>query len=550
MLVVWVVPRHEAVPSGPDLPRRQPWSRAGHLAVVFLVLFLACYIAGSLVWEDFTYYDNSHFTNETLVGRNVPVQIAPEVGRMWPLGYQEFNVLRHVTHSVTGYHALHIVELVLLCGILLVFDEELSIAARVALIAVVLITPSMVISFSGLIYAEWNIIFLLACLAWSVKRFEQTRSTAWAIGAMVASQCMLYYKETIFVLVLGFALGRLVLRCWEPDHPGWNFKRLREPESRLDMCLGFLVVPFLLYYLAAMFPHYSTRYADDFHLPLGQVLVSYFEVDLLAWILVAVVMARVFLILQRKVAPSLLWDGLALAGVGCFAAYLVLRMSSGYYLAPVDLIAILYVGRLALLSMATMSQLSRLCALGLLGLVVLQDASLSAFRMYERKNVIHAKAEMGHMIQARYESDPQNVKRIFFPFASPFHILEFASYLNYLGVPVEQVQAGSTEIGNVEMVGPQIKKDGPCGYRTFVCHPGSSPDPGDLVVLLPDDLTPADESNSYRQERNGSLFSYTPRPSIPGWLQPYVNHLHVISPIFAHVQLPYSWLDASVNAWQ
>jgi hypothetical protein len=154
------------------------------------------------------------------------------------------------------------------------------------------------------------------------------------------------------------------------------------------------------------------------------------------------------------------------------------------------------------------------------------------------------------MIQARYESDPQNVKRIFFPFASPFHILEFASYLNYLGVPVEQVQAGSTEIGNVEMVGPQIKKDGPCGYRTFVCHPGSSPDPGDLVVLLPDDLTPADESNSYRQERNGSLFSYTPRPSIPGWLQPYVNHLHVISPIFAHVQLPYSWLDASVNAWQ
>jgi hypothetical protein len=550
MLVLWVVPRHQAVPPDPDHSRRERWSRAGVLAVVFLVLFLGCYIAGSLVWEDFTYYDNSHFTNETLVGRNVGVQIAPEVGRMWPLGYQEFNLLRHFTHSVTGYHALHIIQLLLLCGILLVFDEELSIAARVALITLVLITPSMVISFSGLIYAEWNIIFLLACLAWSVKRFEQTRSTAWAITALLASQCMLYYKETNFVLLLGFAGGRLLLRCREPERQGWNFKRLRDPESRLDMCLAVLVVPFLLYYLAAMFPHFSTRYAEDFHLSLGQVLVSYLEVDLLAWILVAVVVARIFLILRRRIAPSLLWDGLALGGVSCFAAYLVLRMSSGYYLAPVDLVAILYIGRLAILSIPTMSRVSRLCALGLLLLVVLQDTSLSAFRMYERKNVIHAKAEMGHMIQARYRSDPQSVKRIFFPFARPFHILEFASYLNYLGVPVEQVQPGSAETGGVEMVGPQITKDGPCGYRTFVCHPGNSPEPGDLVVLLPDDLTRIDASNSYREVGTSPQFSYNPRPSIPGWLEPYVNHLHVISPIFAHAQLPDSWLTASVTAWQ
>ena len=550
MLVLWVVPRHQAVPPDPDHSRRERWSRAGVLAVVFLVLFLGCYIAGSLVWEDFTYYDNSHFTNETLIGRNVGVQIAPEVGRMWPLGYQEFNLLRHFTHSVTGYHSLHIIQLLLLCGILLVFDEELSMAARVALITLVLITPSMVISFSGLIYAEWNIIFLLACLAWSVKRFEQTRSAAWAITALLASQCMLYYKETNFVLLLGFAGGRLLLRCREPERQGWNFKRLRDPESRLDMCLAVLVVPFLLYYLAAMFPHFSTRYAEDFHLSLGQVLVSYLEVDLLAWILVAVVVARIFLILRRRIAPSLLWDGLALGGVSCFAAYLVLRMSSGYYLAPVDLVAILYIGRLAILSIPTTSRVSRLCALGLLLLVVLQDTSLSAFRMYERKNVIHAKAEMGHMIQARYRSDPQSVKRIFFPFARPFHILEFASYLNYLGVPVEQVQPGSAETGGVEMVGPQITKDGPCGYRTFVCHPGNSPEPGDLVVLLPDDLTRIDASNSYRQEGTSPQFSYNPRPSIPGWLEPYVNHLHVISPIFAHAQLPDSWLTASVTAWQ
>ncbi len=178
----------------------------------------------------------------------------------------------------------------------------------------------------------------------------------------------------------------------------------------------------MLYYLAAMFPNYSTRYADEFGLTLKQVLASYFRLDLLVWALVAVVLARIFLILRRKVAPALLWDGLALAGIGYFAGYLSLRMYSAYFLAPVDLIAVLYLGRLAVLSMKNMGLGTKLCALALLSLVLLQDVSLSAFRMYERKNVIHAKAEMGRVIKARYESDPQNVKRLFFPFAEPFHI--------------------------------------------------------------------------------------------------------------------------------
>jgi hypothetical protein len=437
---------------------------------------------------------------------------------------------------------------VLLCGILLVFDEELSIQARVALITLVLITPSIMISFSGLIYPEWNVVFLFLCLAWSVKHFEQTRSTPWAVAAVASSQFMLYYKETAFLLLLSFAVGRLLLRCWKVDQAGWDFERLRDPESRLDMCLALLVAPFLLYYLAVMFPNFSTRYADDFRLPLKQVLASYLKLDLLVWALVAVVLARIFLILRRKAAPSPLWDGLALAGVGYFAGYLALRIQSSYYLAPVDLIAVLYLGRLAILSMENMGLGTRLCALALLSLVLLQDFSLSAFRMYERKNVIHAKAEIGRVIKARYDSDPQNVKRLFFPFTRSFHLLEFASYLNYIGVPVEG--AGSVATSNVMMVGKAIQKDGPCGYRTIVCHPGSRPDPGDLVVVLPDDFTSTDELNLYRQEGTGPLISYHPRPPIPQWLQPYVNRLHVVSPVFAHEQLPDFWLNASVTVWK
>jgi hypothetical protein len=168
--------------------------------------------------------------------------------------------------------------------------------------------------------------------------------------------------------------------------------------------------------------------------------------------------------------------------------------------------------------------------------------------MYERKNVVHAKAEMGQAIQARYESDPQNVRRLFFPFASPNHIMEFGAYLNYRGVPTEGVPDSTPGTGKVMMVGKTIRADGPCMRgKPLVCRAGASPEPGDLIVVLPDDLTPTGELNSYKQDSNQLLFSYRPRPSIPQWLRPYVNHLHVVSPAFPHNPLPDLWLNASLN---
>jgi hypothetical protein len=71
-----------------------------------------------------------------------------------------------------------------------------------------------------------------------------------------------------------------------------------------------------------------------------------------------------------------------------------------------------------------------------------------------------------------------------------------------------------------------------------------------LIVVLPDDLTLADDLNVYREERAGPLFSYDRRPSIPRWLFAYVNSLHVASPEFSQNQLPDSWLNASVTIWK
>ena len=115
----------------------------GRLTVpALLALFLTCYVALMVTWEDFAYYDYSMFTTGTLIGRDNTPLIVRESGRFIPLQHQEFNLIRHFAHTATGYHVLPIVELLIFSYILLILDSELSIMARAALAVLVLLTPA------------------------------------------------------------------------------------------------------------------------------------------------------------------------------------------------------------------------------------------------------------------------------------------------------------------------------------------------------------------------------------------------------------------------
>jgi hypothetical protein len=553
--VMWVVGhaatpmRREVLKSSTVRTPKYTWPRSAGTALLLFALFMVGYITLTLTWEDFAYPDNSMFTLNTLRGNDLKPPIWRDNGRFFPLGHQEFNLIRHFTGTVAGYHALPILQLLILSCILLVLDDQLSITARVGLTALALVTPAIVISFGGLIYDERNLVLWLACLLFSIKRFEQTRSTSWAVVAVLCAQIMIYYKETGFLLLLVFAVSRLVLRCRNADGSGWDYSRLRDKESRLDLCLAALAVWFLLYYAAVMFPHPNVQYAHDHSRSAVVVLLGYMKIDWLAWLFLAFVLSRVYLILRHRVTPSLLWDGVAFGGVAYFMTYLFLGMFSGYYLAPVDLIGVLYVGRFAILPWADSSWGTRVVIMVLACSVLVQDVSLSAFRIFERKNVIHGKAELAGVIKARYQSGEGNVQRLFFPFARQYSVMEFAAYLNYRGVPVEGAPAGSARLTRVTLVSRAVVKDSLClGYETFVCHAGSSPERGDLVVILPDDDASRAAITPYR-DGGSLLFLYECRPRVPQWLSPFFNRLHVISYAFPNKELPDRWMDASVSVW-
>lgn len=542
--------------AGSEKPTKRPFNlilRLRHLgtarnvvALTLLAAFLGSYIAMILVWEDFAYYDDDLFTLVTLKGHDIWLFIWRNTGRFWPLADQEFNLIRHLTNTAVGYHMVPIAQLLILSFILIILDDELSITARAALAILALITPTILISYSGLTIAERNVVFLLACVVLFVVRFERSQSTAWAVAAAVCAQLMLYYKETVFLLLFGFAAGRLILRCRNAHHLRWDYDRLLDKESCLDLCLASLAAFFLVYYFAVMGIHGNMSYAVQQRQQLVEMLLAELRLDLLAWIFVFFVLGRIYLILRRGAAPLLLWDGLAFGGLAYFLAYLGLRMFSTYYLAPVDFIAVLYIGRFAVLSWKEMRSWSRVTALMLAFAVVLQDVSLSTLAVFERKNFIHAKVEIASVLETRYRSGTGNGFRLFFPFANPYVIMEFAAYLDYRGVGLDSIVLATRA----------IDKDAPCvgwgvgwGYMTISCHALSEPAPGDLVIVLPDDVASRAEASMYRK-RGEQIFSYEPRPPIPHLFYSLAGGLPVAAAKSINKTRPDRWMDASVTVWK
>jgi hypothetical protein len=527
---------------------------AGIAALAVLAVFLASYVALNLAWENFADYDNSFLTLGTLQGHDIAPPIWPQQGRFWPLGLQEFNLIRHFTDTASGYHVLPIVQLLIFVYILIILDKELAIAARVALAILALSVPSILLGFDVLIVPERNELFFLACLVLSLRRFEETEAIAWALAAVVCGQFMVYYKETAFLLLLGLAAGRLLLRRCSGRHAKWAHDLVRDRQSRLDLGLLAVALLYLLYYFAAMGLHHNINYAYARRQPFVEILLAYIRLDLLAWLLVAVAMGRIYLILRRQTAPQPLWDGLALGGVLCFLAYLYLHMFNLNYLAPVDLVAVLYVGHFALVSLESSRSWRRAAIITCIIVVVLQAFLLSAVVTFERKNNIHAKLEIARVVQEQYRvRGGDKPLRLFFPYANPYVIMEFAAYLNHRGIPVEGAESPGAAAEKIILATPSIASNGPCvDYRTISCRAASEAAPGDLVIVLPDDGASRAEASAY-QAGGKRLLSYEPRPAAP-WLRSLFGELagcvRAPSPIFPHKQVPDRWMDASVTLWK
>ena len=117
--------------------------------------------------------------------------------------------------------------------------------------------------------------------------------------------------------------------------------------------------------------------------------------------------------------------------------------------------------------------------------------------------------------------------------------MEFGSYLNYRGVPVEGPPGTDGWRHSVGLATPAIAEDGRCWVAgpDIRCRAASEPPPGDLVIVLPDDEASRLEASGYR-ERGQQLLSYQARPPFSHWLHSLaanlVGNLHIALPASPH----------------
>jgi hypothetical protein len=83
-------------------------------------------------------------------------------------------------------------------------------------------------------------------------------------------------------------------------------------------------------------------------------------------------------------------------------------------------------------------------------IVVCQNIVFFAAKLYERKNAIHGRVEIARVVEEQYRIRAGHSLRLFFPFAAPYWVMEFAAYLNYHGIPVEG--GGGADTGRLDDV--------------------------------------------------------------------------------------------------
>jgi hypothetical protein len=172
-------------------------------------------------------------------------------------------VLGRVSRTPGGYHSIAAVQLVLLAGILFAVLKECGVTWRALLVAAVIVTPSVVIPFTGLIYPERNVLFWLAILVLCLQRARSSRTSLYFIGCFVATHFLLYYKEPLVVLVAGYAVSRILMDFFSNRSVGrvsW-----REFAEKNLIPLGMMMVAgiYSMVFLVFMFPFNRAGYIHE-----------------------------------------------------------------------------------------------------------------------------------------------------------------------------------------------------------------------------------------------------------------------------------------------
>ena len=513
-------------------------------ALVFFGLFLVFYITMMLYKEDFAFLDNDQLTDFSVSGRALPAPIWPAEGRFFPLAFQEFNVLRFLTRSPAGYQLLAAVQLLICLLVLSAVLRQFRLRYRLMLLSALMLAPSFSMSFTGLVYPERNVLFWLALLMFCFEQYSKTRAPGYFVASLVGVHFALYYKETLVLFIVASAASCLLVGFYREPSVRSSWPKFCS-ENALSLSLLAVCAVYVAFFLATMAP-WSSAYVAEHQQRVRSVLQTYLVIDWLPWLLLTVFLWRVLRRAPYQKGLDPLWDSLAVGALAYFFSILALRLISGYYLAPVDLVALIYLGRLALSALPAAPKVRIALLVTAFVCLVAHDGAYSSFRIVERKSLILASRQLADFLGNYLQGATGQTVRLYFPYATGHQLLTLSAYFKYRGLPLAQVSSANPKKGPELLVeSPAEFTSNRCTeYGVYTCLHADRANPGALVIVMPDDhVTMSDVGNV---ATNAALLFRLRPPKCCDSRTSWLRLLYVISPEFAATGLSDHWPELDV----
>lgn len=457
------------------------------LAVAATALFVFVIIYSYLIpyREDLVGLDYSPVT----AGRFVAVPIWPATGRFFPLALQEYNLLALIQRSAVVYHAFSILELfvVLICCMRILDDVPGWL--RCCAMLFMLVLPSFVVAFFGIVYPERDIIVWLGLWMVCLRSFDRTRSRFAFCGAIIAAQCVVYYKEPAFVIIGGFAGARLAIEAVQRR----EMLRRREyarfaSEHLLEIAHLIIAAIFVVVYWLVVARHVTNTYAVAAGLPnaVRNALASYARSDWLLDALAAVLIGRLVYSIARRRPLDPLWEPLAIAALAYAMAFVKLGLTRDYYVGPADFVGVLYLTRLAFIGLSGQPRRVAVLAGVAIAFAFQRNVSSAATRLANRKEYVQGVVRFTTFLRAYASSHGRTAVQLYFPNVGGFELMELSSYLQFKGFDAGLAPSPSSasRTAFVMKTAHRYPDDRCLPPEPFRCIYAPAPQPGDLVVYL------------------------------------------------------------------
>ncbi len=303
-----------------DSPRA---ARAIRMLLFLALAAIAWWIVGHPGWS----YGDDHFILASAVqGEPLPTTVFPELGRFFPLGLIDLNLLVPFGDNPTAYHLERVALLGLTIFVLYLLTTRLAnVAIGSLLVAVFLTTPSLLFIYGDSIFPESLLLFLLSLFFLLYLRGSQAEQ-GWAIfGSGVVACAATYCKEPVFGMLWVFAIVNLLF--------GWHSLGRRAVLLNLFLIFnGFIFLAVYSWFCSAG-GNYAAHVNSGTEITRMGVLASFCGHP---WFVFATLLGslRAYCLIVRNDRSLVVYDAMLLAGLSYVIAFALLRLSADYYLLP------------------------------------------------------------------------------------------------------------------------------------------------------------------------------------------------------------------------